>query len=205
MSPYFTSHYDTKERFCSYWHQIDEVLQLQPNTVLEVGIGNGFVTRYLRKGGISVTTFDKDYDLVPDVTGSVLILPFSDASFEVVTCYEVLEHMPYTDFSAPLKELARVSRSYVLLFLSDVTTVYKFYLCLPRIRRFKKLNPHPYPRPISHTYDGQHYWEIGKREYDLKRIKYDILRSSLRIIRTDRVFEMPYHRFFILAKLLTCL
>jgi ubiquinone/menaquinone biosynthesis C-methylase UbiE len=203
MSPYFTSYYDTKERFCSYWHQIDEVLQLQPNTVLEVGIGNGFVTRYLRKKGTSVTTLDIDYDLVPDVTGSVLRLPFSDTSFDVVTCYEVLEHLPYADFSEALKELARVSRSYVLLSVPDLTTVYKFYLSLPRIRPIKKLIPHPYPRPISHIYDGQHYWEIGKRGYDLKRIKYDILRSSLRIIRTYRVFEMQYHRFFILAKIVT--
>jgi ubiquinone/menaquinone biosynthesis C-methylase UbiE len=179
------------------------VLHLQPNTVLEVGIGNGFVTRYLRNRGTSVTTLDINYDLVPDVTGSVLGLPFSDASFDLVTCYEVLEHLPYTDFSAALGELARVSRSYVLLSLPDVTTVYKFYLSLPRIKPFKKLIPHPYPRPISHTYDGQHYWEIGKRGYDLKRIKHDILRSSLRIIKTYRVFEMQYHRFFILAKLRT--
>jgi ubiquinone/menaquinone biosynthesis C-methylase UbiE len=198
MSPYFSSYYDTKERFCSYWHQIDEVLQLQPKAVLEVGIGNGFLTRYLRQRGTSVTTLDIDYDLVPDVTGSVLRLPFSDDSFDVVTCYEVLEHLPYTDFSTALKELARVSTSGVLISLPDVSTVYRFYLSLPRMRPFKKLIPHPYPRPISHICDGQHHWEMGKKGYDLKRLKNDILRSGLKILKTYRVFEMPYHRFFIL-------
>ncbi len=50
--------YDTKERFCSYWCQIHEVLSLNPGEVLEVGIGNGFVSRYLRDRGVNVITLD---------------------------------------------------------------------------------------------------------------------------------------------------
>ena len=78
--------YDTKERFCSYWHHMHEVLLLNPSEVLEVGIGNGFVSRYLRDRGVNVTTLDIDKDLKPDVVGAVLDIPFPKASLKVVMC-----------------------------------------------------------------------------------------------------------------------
>jgi len=79
--------YDTKERFCSYWCQIHEVLSLKnPGEVLEVGIGNGFVSRYLRDRGVNVIALDIDKELKPDVVGSVLDIPFPKTSFKVVMC-----------------------------------------------------------------------------------------------------------------------
>ena len=82
MYPYFKSSYDTKERFCSYWHQLDEVITLKPKEVLEIGIGNSFLTRYLKERDIKVTTLDIEHELRPDVAGSVLFLPFYYSSFD---------------------------------------------------------------------------------------------------------------------------
>jgi ubiquinone/menaquinone biosynthesis C-methylase UbiE len=192
--------YDTKERFCSYWHQIAEVIQLNPQNILEVGIGNTFVTNYLKGKNLEITTLDIEYALNPLVVGSVLAIPFSGGSFDVVICYEVLEHLPYSDFKLALKELARVSQQYVIISLPDVTTVYRINIELPRMKPIKKLFPHPLPRAAAHTYDGYHYWEIGKKDYPLKKIKHDIEYSSLRILKSYRVFEFYYHRFFLLEK-----
>jgi len=33
-SHYFQRNYDTKERFISYWHQVNEIIELEPNSVL---------------------------------------------------------------------------------------------------------------------------------------------------------------------------
>lgn len=41
--------YDEKARWISYWHQINEVLKTNARTVLEVGIGNGTVSDYLKR------------------------------------------------------------------------------------------------------------------------------------------------------------
>ena len=49
-------------------------------------------------------------------------------------------------------------------------------------------------------FDGEHYWEIGKAGYPLNRILEDIERAGFNIIKTYRIFEHPYHRFFILKK-----
>ena len=120
---YSNKSYDAKERFISYWHQINEIRQLNPAKMLEVGIGNGFVTSYLRDKELNVTGLDIAYDLKPDVVGSVLAMPFIAESFDLVACYEVLEHLPYEDFLKALRELARVSQEDVVLSLPDVTTV----------------------------------------------------------------------------------
>lgn len=198
---YTESSYDSKERFISYWHQINEIILLKPKRVLEIGIGNGFVSRYLREHNLNVTTLDISHDLYPDVAGSVLAIPFKDESFDVVSCCEVLEHLPYSEFSKALKEIRRVSQKYAVLSLPDVTTVYRINIELPRINPIKRLVDHPFPRPVSHVFDGQHYWEIGKTSHSCKKIEVDIKQAGLSIINTYRVFEFTYHRFFLLKKL----
>jgi len=198
---YTNPSYDSKERFISYWHQINEIIALNPKEVLEIGIGNGFVYNYLKEKGIKIKTLDIDKNLNPDAAGSVLGIPFEDGSFEVVACCEVLEHLPYSNFRESLKEIHRVSRKHVVLSLPDVTTVYRINVELPRIKPIKKLVPHPFHRSPQHTFDGEHYWEIGKTDYPLKKIESDIEKSKFKILRTYRVFEFYYHRFFVLEKL----
>lgn len=200
LDPYFNNGYDNKERFSSYWHQINEIIQLKPNNLLEVGIGNGFVARYLKEKGINITTLDIAYALIPDVAGCVLEVPFANDTFDVVACYEVIEHLPYSNFAKALKEIYRVSQRHVILSLPDVTTVYRVNIELPRIKPIKRLIPHPFPRTTNQKFDGYHYWEIGKTGYPLKKIRFDIIRSGFNIIETYRVFECYYHRFFLLDK-----
>ncbi len=173
---YIDQLYDSKERFISYWHQINEVISLNPKEVLEIGIGNGFVRNHLKEKGIKIKTLDIDKRLNPDVAGSVLKLPFVSESFDVIACYEVLEHLPYSKFPKALKEIHRVSQKHVVLSLPDVTTVYRINIELPRIRPIKRLINHPFHRPAQHVFDGEHYWEIGKTS-PLKRIELDIRHS----------------------------
>jgi ubiquinone/menaquinone biosynthesis C-methylase UbiE len=133
------------------------------------------------------------------VLANAVAIPFVDESFEMVTCFEMLEHLPYTSFLRVLKEINRVAKSNVILSLPDITTVYRVYLELPRIRPIKIMINHPFPRPPFHKYDGQHYWEIGKRNYPLTRIMHDIKQAGFNIQKSYRIFEFPYHRFFILT------
>jgi SAM-dependent methyltransferase len=111
--------YNTKERFCSFWHQLDETLSLEPKTVLEVGPGDGLVTDCLRRAGIDVTTIDIDPAVEADVRGSVTRLPFEDRSFDVVLCCEVLEHLPFDDSRVAMAEIVRVSRAGAVISVPD--------------------------------------------------------------------------------------
>lgn len=46
----------------------------------------------------------------------------------------------------------------------------------------------------------EHYWEIGKAGYPSSKIINDIQRAGFEIEKTCRVFEHPYHSFFIVKK-----
>jgi ubiquinone/menaquinone biosynthesis C-methylase UbiE len=192
--------YDSKERFISYWHQINEILSLKPKNVLEIGIGNGFVSKYLKSKGLNIITIDIDERLKPDVVGNGFRIPFIDRTFEIVACYELLEHLQYQNFCPVLKELCRVSKRNIIISLPDVTTVYRLNIELPRISPIKILIPHPLPRPVQHAFDGEHYWEIGKKGFSLKKIVGDIRKTGIKILKTYRVFEFYYHRFFVLER-----
>lgn len=197
---YFAKTYDTKERFISYWHQINEVINLKPKKVLEIGIGNSFVSEYLKKRAVDITTLDIKKDLKPDIAGNILNLPFKDNSFSLVTCYEVLEHLAYENFSNIISEVFRVSDSYAVLSLPDVERAWRFIITLPKIGEIKRLISLPRPKKPLHKFDGEHSWEIGKAGYPLSRIINDIEKENFKVEKTYRIFEYPYHRFFILKK-----
>lgn len=197
--PYLDIAYDSKKRFCGYWHQIDETFSVKPKRLLEIGLGNGFAANHLKSKGINVTTLDVCQELNPDILGSVIKIPFLNNTFDVVSCCEVLEHIPYEYFINSLKEIRRVSQKHVVLSLPDDTAIYKFDVQLPGIMLIKKLFSDPFHRPKAHKFDGHHYWEIGKIEYPLDRIQNDIKMAGLKIRKTYRVFERPFQRFFILG------
>jgi len=198
---YFSQSYDSKERFISYWNQITEITKFGSSSILEIGIGNSFVFNYLKNKGYAITSIDIDAHLKPNIIGTLVNLPFFDGSFDVIACFEVLEHLPYHQFLFALRELYRVSQNVLLLSLPDVSPAYPLYLCVPKIGELRTLISVPTLKVEKHEFDGQHYWEIGKANYKLKKIVNDLVSAGFLVSRTFRVFEEPYNRFFVLKKI----
>jgi ubiquinone/menaquinone biosynthesis C-methylase UbiE len=199
-SHYFNLCYDSKERWSSYWYQIHEVLKQSPKSVLEIGVGNKTVSDYLQKIGIKVTTCDFDKNLDPDVTASVLDLPFKENSFDVVLCAEVLEHLPFNDFQKALKEILKVTRSKAILTLPhlSLTHIYfggKFIPYVPKMEVMLKID-----YPFTRQFNGEHYWEIGEKRYSLNMIIKTIRNAGFKMQKTYYPSENPRHQFFILQK-----
>jgi ubiquinone/menaquinone biosynthesis C-methylase UbiE len=99
-------------------------LQAAPRSVLEVGCGEGHLAQYLLTKGPRPDRFeacDLSLDEVaPNLDplllfreASIYELPWEDASFDLVVCCEVLEHLH--DPGRGLAEIARVTRRHVLL------------------------------------------------------------------------------------------
>lgn len=149
---------------------------------------------------MKITTLDIDKRLNPDVVGSVLQLPFPNESFDVVACYEVLEHLLQEDLPKALSEIHRISRSYAVLSVPDSTRVYRLDIQIPKIGELRKLIHLPRLRALEHQFNGQHYWEIGKGEFTLQKIMGKICDGDFELKKTYRIFEMPWHRFFVLEK-----
>lgn len=196
---YFSPQYCKPSRMASYGYQIKEVINCKPKKLLEIGIGNGIVSYILKNFGLSVTTLDNNKNLKPDIVGSVLNIPLPDSSFDLVLCCEVLEHLPYVEFKKALLEIYRVTRRFLILSLPDCTRYYRVELRLPKLRcNYSK--EVPFRRPQKHKFDGEHYWEIGKKGYSLANIRKSIVSTAFSIEKTYRIWEKPSHRMFVANK-----
>lgn len=185
-------------RWVSYYHQVREVLRLAPKNILEIGSGDGVFKNYIKENtDITYSNVDVAEDLHPDVIGSVTKLPFGDASFDVVCAFEVLEHIPFVDFEKALREMSRVSRFGVVISLPHFGPPIKFLFKVPFLREMSFAFKIPFAK--ANIFNGQHYWEIGKRGYSPTVIR-GILEKHFKIEKEFVPFENQYHRFYVLKK-----
>lgn len=196
-SHYAFQAYMTPYRWASTWHQIDLSLQYAPLNVLEVGSGPGVYKTTLVANGVSVTSLDIAEDLKPDVVGSVLDLPFENGCFDLSCAFQVLEHLPNEFFIPALKELRRVARKAVILSLPDAAAGYPTRISIPGRGIFDFILPRPYLKKV-HVFDGEHYWEINKKETPLDKVLEDITIAGLSCKLCQRYPDNIYHRFFVL-------
>lgn len=200
-SHYIGKKYDSKERFACYWHQINEVLKTKPKSVLEIGVGNRFVSDYLKKQGIKVTTADIDKRLKPDVVCSVTDLSkkFKENSFDTILCCEVLEHIPFSQFEKCLKEMSKITKRNVIISLPyDYFISLFIHLRLPFLKDLKLNLRIPNYHKV-HIFSGEHYWEVDKLGYSIKKIK-SIVEEQFKINNFFYSKDNPYHLFFALNK-----
>ena len=190
--------YRSQERWDSYWHQLELVRQQNPQTVLEVGLGEGVVARELKRKGIRVTTVDIAADLHPDVVGSVTALPFGKDEFDVVLAAEILEHIRFEDVPQALSEIARVARTRAVISLPHPGYVFSFVFKLPLLPRTRLLLKIPFFWK-THVFNGEHYWELGKRGFPLSHFLALAQRAGLRLIETNVYADDPAHRFFVFS------
>ncbi len=209
-SHYFSSGYDDKTRFVSYFHQSIELINLHPKSILEIGTGNKMVYRYLKERNWNITSIDIDMALEPDVVGSVTELPFEDCSYDVVACYEVLEHLPFDQIDVALSEIYRVSSRAVVISIPDQRPVFRIFAHSPSRTLIRRLVPVPgflrwlwkSPSAVVDPSDHRtyHHWEIGAPGYTLSKLTDKLIATGFTISKQYRLFENPYHHFFVLHK-----
>lgn len=195
-SHYEFHRYMDKRRWSSMWHQIDEVIRLNPRSVLEVGPGSGVFKNTANLFGVRVATIDLDPDLTPDYVGSATRLPFADKTFDVVCAFQMLEHLPYESALDAFREMARIARTHVVMSVPDSKAVWRYSLQLPKLGDLTFLFPKPFAPPRVHEFDGEHYWEVGTRNFSLEKVIADFS-AICPLASTYRVHDNPYHRFFI--------
>lgn len=93
-------------------------------TLLDVGCGNGLFLntlaqaqpgRFDRLVGADRSATALAHVRTPRCRARIDALPFAAGAFDIVTCLEVLEHLPVPVFGAALGELSRVARRHLLV------------------------------------------------------------------------------------------
>lgn len=191
--------YDSKSRWINYWCQINEVLKANPKEILEIGIGNSLVSNYLRNNlKKKVVTLDINKKLNPDYVGDVRRLSdiFYEDQFDLTLCAEVLEHIPFKDLEKALWEMKKVTRNKVIITLPfGGITFFSFFI--PKFKKGFIFSIEKFWE--EHTFDGQHYWEIGKKGYSRKKIE-NIFQKYFEIENVYALPENPRHIIFVMKK-----
>lgn len=192
--------YVHKNRWLSIWHQLDEVLSLSPDTLLELGPGPGLLKALAGHYGIIVKTVDIDPELEPDCVASATDLPFKNNSYDCVCAFQMLEHLPYNQSLRAFGEMSRVAKKHIVISLPDDRTLWTYAIYIPKLGQ--KIIHLPKPRLKKRVLkpSSQHFWEINRQGYPLQKIITDFSEKKVELMRTYRVKENPYHRFFIFSK-----
>ena len=196
---YFRDSYFTHDRWASYWYQIFRIKQLRIHSVLEIGVGNGIVADTLKKFGMEVTSLDIDPALKPDIIGSVIAMPVAGGSFDLVLAAEILEHIRWDDLPTALSEIHRVTKGYALITLPHsgytFSMMWKFPLLSWKFWIWKL--PHFWK---THTFNGEHYWELGKKGFSVSMVKTECIKAGFAIMEARRHADDPAHYHFLLKK-----
>jgi ubiquinone/menaquinone biosynthesis C-methylase UbiE len=194
--------YIHKKRWNSFYHQIDEVISAGPESVLEIGVGSGIlktiISDYMK---MSYKSLDLNKNLSPDFVCSVTDIQIDDNSFDVVCCFQVLEHLPFDSFEAALSEMLRVAKKTVIFSLPNAERMIKFQ--------------------ITHLWDGvlfkspffqnrrkisakNHFWEINIKGFEIKHLLKKIRevghKKGYTLIKEFRDRDNTYHHFFVMQK-----
>lgn len=140
------------------------VRNLEPETLLDCGAGEGFVSEVLltTMPALQITGFD----VLPEsvqlaqlrnpratfTTGSIYQIDQEDNSFDVAVAFEVMEHLHEADKA--LKEMARVAKDYVVL-----SVPHEPFFCMANAARGKNLDI----TPKGSDPDHRNFW--GRKEF----------------------------------------
>jgi SAM-dependent methyltransferase len=148
------------------WAHLARVIDLQRlRLALDVGAGNGFSTTYAPPH-LDVVATDGSWRMLSRHPGQARViadataLPFAGGAFDLVFCWELLHHVeePWR----ALREMARVSRKYVLFFEPNPVNPAQFLFAL---------------------YDREHRWVL---KFSRAFVRDQVRRAGLRMLSFER-------------------
>lgn len=102
-------------------HIVDK---FNPKTVLDAGCAKGYLVYALRQLGVDACGIDASEYAVSQALeevkdrikqGLIQKLPYKDNQFDVVICFDVMEHIPEDEVDKVLSEFVRVAKKYVVI------------------------------------------------------------------------------------------
>lgn len=201
----------SKDLFHSYYLQMKTILDLSVDSVLEVGPGERFVADYMKTLGITYDTLDSDQASSPTILTDLRDVRPDESRWDVVSAFQVLEHMPFSESETNVGKLASASKKYVFISLpyhcfgmrvklftslgQRKRYLLDFGLHLPTFfknRKYRKEYMDEFPFAV-------HFWELGRKSFSKRRIERVFARLQL-TIRSKFHSENPYHYFYLLEK-----
>lgn len=88
-------------------------------TILDVGCGDGAITNELARKydvvGLDISAEALKHVKTETFQGTLETVPFAPKSFDIVTAFEVLEHLPVREYELAQGKMAELARQYVMV------------------------------------------------------------------------------------------
>jgi len=155
---------------------------IQPRSrILEAGCGSGFLVSYFQNKGHESVGLDIHeeplavakifFGVTNTVQGDIFNLPFKDRSFDVVWNEGVLEHFKIEVSIKAAKEMARVSKKFVII---DVPNRYSPFVVSKFLKKIAGIWPYGY-----------------EESYSIGRLRYLMEQAGLEVVAVHGVFLSP--------------
>lgn len=183
------------KHWIAFYYQIKEIEKCNPSSLLIIGKGEGIIDDYFKNRNVSVTTYDIDKTLKPDVVGDIKNVSKMNKKYDVVVCCEVLEHLCFDDFDLCLKQIKKVAKNHVLISVpyNGIFCRIQFDFPLFHNKNYSLYIPHK--KKIMKK-SGGHQWEIGyEKKTNIKSIK-KIIKRNFNIVNDYRLPNFPYIHIF---------
>jgi len=195
---YFGESYFDPKQLASLCEQIRLGYKYRNGKLLEIGVGNGFTSSFLKRSGIDVTTMDINPALSPDIVGSLLEEPkyFVKKQFNAVLCFEVLEHLEWGRFNDCIKIISGLTSNVAVISLPRARRDLLAVRAIFKLPKFTEREVWFGLERKKRIYEG-HYWEIGSDNHCTIRNIKNIIVRHFKTVKTYVFKENRYHQFFI--------
>lgn len=226
----FENYYDIAKRnflnersMYSYFTQCRTIADLPDvKRVLEIGPGGGITATLMRNIGYDYQTMDTQPQVNPDILCDFREFDPTEyeQAYDLVAAFQMLEHVPYGQFTSLVEKMKAVSRRWVLMSLPYYCWTFRLEIVLPRLRWLEAISPRrlrramerplvfsisrPYKSAPNRKYRKEfmeefplavHHWEIGRGSVTRKRLFNDLRSLGMRVERAFHSKVHPYHYF----------
>ncbi|MEA1896866.1 MAG: class I SAM-dependent methyltransferase [Bacteroidota bacterium] len=183
--------FENRRHWLFYWHQISLIQShiSRGDKILEIGMGSGFTSNYLRSKSYQVKTLDIDPAKDPDIIANLVEYDYPEP-FDYVLAFEVFEHIPFEDFEKVLSNMSKVCQKGLLISLPRNEKVWlRISMELPgsKISNFKIATRRR--KLIS----KHHYWEIDYKSFSKSRIEELFEENNFEIVTLNKIYSLYFY------------
>lgn len=185
---------ESKKHWELYWYQ-QKIMQnriSKEESILEIGVGSGFTSNYLKSKGYKVKSVDIDPNKRPDFIENIVDVDQDFFSFDVILAFNIFEHIPYNDLLKVFDQLkkSQISKMFISLpiFKKLIFEAYLYFILFPPkditiFKKKKKIN------------SSHHHWELEYNDYTLKKLKNDLNFRNFFLIDSQKYYNQHYLYF----------
>ena len=183
---------ESKEHWLSYWHQLKLMLESleAKDSMIELGIGSGFTSNYLRSKNIDVLTVDIDKNKSPDIVSDAISFK-PNKNYDHFCAFEVFEHMKFEEMENVLKNIkSKIDKN---IFIS--VPIYKKTPINIELKFKSYWKSITVKTPKTSIIDPHHQWELNYKDITEERLISVFEHHNFKLKNKSSFFRWRYFHF----------